>query len=124
MKFPDMTQAACNGVDVNMFFPDTAVQEQSIVKAMARMCDHCPIYQTCLEYALHVKVDGIWAATTPNQRKLMRRRQGITGLAIASQYLDEYLLSQSDNAKAARAARARKSQATKERKAAECLAQQ
>ena len=122
MKFPNMDRANCNGVDVNLFFPDSTVQEQSIVKAMERMCVECPIYQQCLEYALHVKVDGIWAATTPNQRKLMRRRMGITGVAIASQYLDEYLMSQSDDAKAARAARARKSQATKERKAKECLA--
>jgi hypothetical protein len=124
MKFPDMTQAACNGVDVNLFFPDSAVQEQSIVKAMERMCNECPIYKQCLNYALHVKVDGIWAATSPNTRKAMRRRMGINGVAVASQYLEEYLMSQSDDAKAARAARARKSQATKERKAAECLTQQ
>jgi len=54
----------------------------------------------------------------------MRRRMGINGIAVASQYLEEYLMSQSDDAKAARAARARKSQATKERKAAECLVSQ
>ena len=123
MKFPDMTQAACNGVDVNLFFPESAVQEQSIVKAMKRMCDECPIYQTCLNYALNVKVDGIWAATTPYERKNMRRRMGITGVAIASQYLDEYLMSQSDDAKAARAARARKGKETRERKAKECVMQ-
>ena len=124
MKFPDMTQASCIGVDTNLLFPDTSVQEQSIVNAMTRMCNECPIYQQCLTYALHVKVDGIWAATTPTMRKSMRRKMGITGIAIASQYLTEYLLSQSDDAKHARAARAKKSKETKERKAAECLTPQ
>lgn len=117
MKFPDMTQANCIGLDTNLFFPESSVQEQSLVQAMQRVCNNCPIKKECLEYALHVKVDGIWAATTPNERRLMRRRMGINGIPIASQYLDEYLMSQSDDAKAARAARARKSQATKERNA-------
>jgi WhiB family transcriptional regulator, redox-sensing transcriptional regulator len=124
MKFPDMERANCVGVDTDLFFPDSSVQEQSIVKAMTKMCHQCPIYFECLEYALAVKVDGIWAGTTPAERKRLRKKRGITGIPIASQYLDEYLLSQSQEAKNARASRARRTQATKERLAAECLTQQ
>lgn len=113
MKFPDMTQAACAGTDVNFFFPDTVGQEASIRKYLTKICDTCPIFDTCLEYALAVKVDGIWAGTTAIERRKMRKEKGIVGIALVSQYHTEYLLSQSPEAVKARKSRMEKTQATK-----------
>jgi hypothetical protein len=37
----------------------------------------CPFLTPCLEYALHHRVDGIWGATDPAERRKIRAARGI-----------------------------------------------
>lgn len=40
-------------------------------------CLGCPLFDACLDYALHVSVQGIWGGTTEAERKTIRRQRGI-----------------------------------------------
>lgn len=41
-------------------------------------CNGCPVIAECLDYALNVKVLGIWGGTTLQERDEMRRIKNIT----------------------------------------------
>lgn len=67
-----MTAAACNGVDLNLFFPAPG---QSTAEAVA-YCRRCPVRTECLNYALqypHRDLPGIWGGLSENQRNKLRR---------------------------------------------------
>lgn len=64
--------------DPDAWFPDG--HNVHVVKDLLVACLECPIYGPCLEWALHVREDGIWAGTTPTQRKRMRRERGIVAM--------------------------------------------
>jgi WhiB family redox-sensing transcriptional regulator len=115
MKMPDFSDAACAEVGVDFFFPDSREQESAAVKTAIGICSTCPLYTKCLDYSLAVKVEGIWAGTTEAQRRTMRKQRGIVGIPLTAQYLD-YFLSQSDDAKAHRKLRAKKSAKTRKEK--------
>lgn len=75
---PWRAQAACRGVNPDVFFPDKG---QSVARARA-ICARCPVRDACLEYALaagsnHVDV-GVWGGTTTRERRQIRnaRRPG------------------------------------------------
>ena len=59
---PDWTEdALCPQVDPNMFFPDKG----GSTRPVERICNHCPIQEACLDWALGWEVamgsmDGIW----------------------------------------------------------------
>ena len=45
------------------------------VEAAKAICRACPVLSVCLDYALESgEREGIWAATTPEERARMRRR--------------------------------------------------
>ena len=79
---PDwMARAACRGLDVNIFYPigKGAITERAYRKARA-ICSGCPVAGDCLDYALELPVRfgeganiGIWAGTSPQQRRDLRR---------------------------------------------------
>jgi WhiB family redox-sensing transcriptional regulator len=62
-------QADCVTTDPEGFFPDGPADS-----AVLGVCLRCPVIGQCLEYALaHPELGGIWAATTAEQRKRLRR---------------------------------------------------
>lgn len=68
----------CGQTDPELFFPSTNDHHgdngaQSV--AARKVCLGCPVRQLCLSYALHHpdEMDGVWGATTKNQRRDMRR---------------------------------------------------
>jgi hypothetical protein len=77
VKYPDLEGASCNGLDIEMFFPATAKEENEIRPLLETMCSTCPVYDRCFNYALHVQVDGYWAGTTDTDRKAIRSAEGI-----------------------------------------------
>lgn len=40
-------------------------------------CQACPLRDACLDYALHVSVQGVWGGTSELQRRRMRKQLGI-----------------------------------------------
>jgi WhiB family redox-sensing transcriptional regulator len=62
----------CAQVDPELFFPE----EYDNVHEAKAVCRSCPLTTSCLEYAMaHPELEGIWGATTPHERRLMRRRK-------------------------------------------------
>lgn len=60
-------------VDPELFFSDSGPDQAEA----ADLCRTCPLKTQCLAYALdHPKETefGVWAATTPEQRRTLRRK--------------------------------------------------
>lgn len=68
-------QAACVGVDTNIFFPERG----QTARAAKAICATCPLKRRCLQEALTAdgKLQGVWGGHTPTEReaiKTQRRR--------------------------------------------------
>jgi len=77
----DTSQANCLGVDPELFFPVGQI-DPAIEKTLSRICMSCEVFSDCLNYALKVKVNGYWAATTETKRVHLRKLFKITPIRI------------------------------------------
>jgi WhiB family transcriptional regulator, redox-sensing transcriptional regulator len=68
-------RAACRGIDVEIFYPETDDDEEA--EAAKAVCGACPVRQACLEHALaHREREGIWGgATERERRRILRQRR-------------------------------------------------
>lgn len=74
-------QAACLGLDPDIFFPFTG---ESDAEARA-VCATCVVTAECLEHALTAaEYVGIWGGTSERQRRIMRRQRRQDALEQAS----------------------------------------
>ena len=66
-------QAACRGLDPEVFYPITE-EEEATAK---NICADCTVRQSCLEHAItHREKDGIWGgATERERRRIIRQRR-------------------------------------------------
>lgn len=76
--------AACRGVDPDLFYPPKG---SPVAYEPARaLCASCPVAADCLDYALATfdqKDDcGMWAGTTPMQRRDIRKERGIQATSL------------------------------------------
>jgi WhiB family redox-sensing transcriptional regulator len=72
-------RANCRGVDQKLFFP-----ERGESQAAARMiCSACEVRAECLAVALSADMPGIWASTTFNQRRELRKAARSTPSVLA-----------------------------------------
>ncbi len=73
--------AACRGLDVDVFFPATD-EEAGPAKAI---CAICPVREECLEFALATRQDdGVWGGLTETERRRLRRRRRERARAAAA----------------------------------------
>ncbi len=74
---PDVSwreQAACSGVDSDLFFPASEDDVQATNQAKA-ICAECPVREACLQYALATNQSaGVWGGLDAGDRRRMRRR--------------------------------------------------
>ena len=66
------SNAACLEGDPDLFFPilTTGPSYEQGLQIARDICERCGVFDQCLHYALSENVDeGIWAGTTPMQRK-------------------------------------------------------
>ncbi|MWA03412.1 WhiB family transcriptional regulator [Actinomadura sp. LD22] len=67
-------EASCRSLDPDLFFPvaeETVYTDQ--IAAIRRICAACPAARRCLEWAVATgEPDGIWAGTTPSERRRLR----------------------------------------------------
>lgn len=67
-------RAACRGVDVEVFFPET--DDDAEAEAAKAVCQQCPVRQACLEHALaHREREGVWGGTTERERRRILRQR-------------------------------------------------
>lgn len=68
--------AACASTDVEAFYFDAWEKRPAELTLLKRMCAHCPVQDACLQYALQTNEQyGVWGGLTPDERRLLRRRQ-------------------------------------------------
>lgn len=69
-------EAACRAEDPELFFPVSELFRFQIDTAK-RVCDRCPVIDTCLSWALETaQQDGIWGGKTTKERVNLRRSLG------------------------------------------------
>jgi WhiB family redox-sensing transcriptional regulator len=80
IPFPRSTTPTACGTRPELFFPDgkSGYQEDlARVQRAKAICQVCPIANACLKWALvnpGLTTEGIWAATTPNERGRLRSK--------------------------------------------------
>ena len=69
-----MDEAACQGMDPNLFHPYPG--EQGEARQAKAVCERCPVREACLDYALATwQRFGIWGGLTDGQRRHLRRKR-------------------------------------------------
>jgi WhiB family redox-sensing transcriptional regulator len=65
--------AACRGLDPDIFFP---ALDDDVVSAK-EVCGGCLVQETCLEFALTIREkEGVWGgATEKERRRILRQRR-------------------------------------------------
>ena len=77
VAYPNWTgNEPCRSMPPELYYPEGS--SGTLPRIVLDMCQFCYTFDECLEWALHHEQDGIWASTTRNQRKQMRRARGIT----------------------------------------------
>lgn len=67
----------CASADPELFFPDDEGVYHHVEQAK-QICLSCPLTSACLMYALKdPRLQGIWGATTPRERKNLRKRKRV-----------------------------------------------
>ncbi|MEE9415046.1 MAG: WhiB family transcriptional regulator [Acidimicrobiales bacterium] len=65
-------QAACRGVDPEVFFPDDDGEESKLAK---KVCGSCDVQDLCLSYAIRNKEKGgVWGGATERERRRIIRQ--------------------------------------------------
>lgn len=71
-------RAVCRSEDPNLFFLPTyteSIMARELEKARG-VCGRCPVVRQCLRFAIDTgQPDGVWAGTTPQQRRELRATQ-------------------------------------------------
>jgi WhiB family redox-sensing transcriptional regulator len=72
-----MDRAACRDEEPELFFTggDHDMTDQWRTIEARSVCRLCPVQVECLRYAIAIKADGVWAGTTPQQRKALEPKQ-------------------------------------------------
>ena len=63
----DRLDRACINVDARVFHPRT--QTTAAVEYAKQICRRCPVINDCLAYAKAHDLEGIWGATTRQERR-------------------------------------------------------
>jgi WhiB family transcriptional regulator, redox-sensing transcriptional regulator len=65
-------QAACRGLDPEVFYPVTE-DEADVAKSV---CDRCAVRESCLEQALSLREkEGVWGGCTEKERRRIIRQR-------------------------------------------------
>ena len=77
--------ASCKNADATLFF---AASNSKIAQAKA-ICNNCPIRPLCLEWAVRNAEEGIYGATTPCERKKLRKGAVILDISTIRQMQEQ-----------------------------------
>lgn len=74
-------KAACLDEDPELFFPiGTTGRALDQIEEAKAVCQHCPVIQECLKWALDTNQDaGVWGGMSEEQRRTLRRKRGRRG---------------------------------------------
>ena len=73
-QFDDWAKdAACRGMDTNLFYANHGKKYAKV----RLICESCPVFAQCLDWALTSESEGMWAGTTELERVVMRKQMKI-----------------------------------------------
>ena len=78
-KMPELDNPACanNGMDPDLWFPESKPEWIAARAMLTPICEKCPAITDCLEFALENYIfDGFWAGTTPTERRKIMSARG------------------------------------------------
>jgi WhiB family transcriptional regulator, redox-sensing transcriptional regulator len=61
--------AACNGMDVDIFFPARKGGDKEKLANAREICGWCPVRKECLDYAIASDSSGVWGGLTEEERR-------------------------------------------------------
>lgn len=78
-----VAKANCRGSNPEDFFiggrgGGTKGRNGNRIAIAIAMCNQCEVQPECLDYALHHEPYGVWGGMTESQRRLERRKRGIS----------------------------------------------
>ena len=75
-----MAEGNCRNYPPAAFFPSDGVG----VDRARKICATCPVADTCLEYALHNRIEhGVWGGCSERERRrILKRRRGLAVIAL------------------------------------------
>ena len=76
-QYFDTNLAACRGVDISLFYPDSRSTRYIPKLRATEFCKKCKVIQGCLDYALRFEPLGIWGGTNEVEREVLRRQENI-----------------------------------------------
>jgi WhiB family redox-sensing transcriptional regulator len=65
---PWAADAACRGLDPNLFLPERGDRNHEAVA----VCHGCEVREACLEYAIEHRAAGVWGGTSERERRRIR----------------------------------------------------
>jgi WhiB family redox-sensing transcriptional regulator len=69
---PWRTDAACNGMNPDLFFPELGED----ARPAKEVCRGCPVRERCLEYAMaNRETHGVWGGRSEKERRRLRRQR-------------------------------------------------
>lgn len=69
--------AACRGMDTNLFFPDRGTSKKTI-NAVKQICNQCVVNEQCLDYAIETNQRiGFWGGKSDKERRAIVRYRKI-----------------------------------------------
>jgi WhiB family redox-sensing transcriptional regulator len=69
-----MNEAACQGANPDLFFPERDNDARACVTAAKAVCATCTVVAPCLEYALaNNERWGVWGNTSERERRRIKR---------------------------------------------------
>ncbi len=71
--------AACNGVDPELWFPVSERYTDPSVAAARKVCAGCTVREQCLEWALTELSHGIAGGLTSDERRQLRAERAVAG---------------------------------------------
>jgi WhiB family redox-sensing transcriptional regulator len=67
----------CAGENPDVFFPEKYTNHKAVQRAKG-ICGDCWIKEECFKYAIQIpNLEGIWAGTTPQERKRLLKTSAI-----------------------------------------------
>jgi len=79
--------AACNGMDTELWFPagpHPNGAERKRVRVAQEVCASCPVRMQCLTFATRTGQRGIWGGLTEEQRRRSKLCRSLRADALAS----------------------------------------
>lgn len=71
-------QAACAGINTEMFYEDQIrTPNSALTQQFRQLCSGCEILEACGEWAIKHERWGFWAGTTPADREQIRKKKNI-----------------------------------------------